>query len=69
MPGSPCIARKKSGFARLIVESGDDRTELDLGADARLFPAEPGCQEVEPTAERPAYAQRPRPKPGDVQQE
>lgn len=30
------------GFARLIVESGDDRTELDLGADARLFPAEPG---------------------------
>ena len=30
------------GFARLIVESGDDRTELDFGADARLFPAEPG---------------------------
>ncbi|MFN2629649.1 MAG: nucleotidyl transferase AbiEii/AbiGii toxin family protein [Gaiellaceae bacterium] len=30
------------GFARLAVESGDDRTELDLGADARLFPAEPG---------------------------
>lgn len=30
------------GFARLIVESGDDSTELDLGADARLFPAEPG---------------------------
>ena len=30
------------GFARLIVESGDDRTELDLGADARLFPVEPG---------------------------
>ena len=29
------------GFARLIVESGDDSTELDLGADARLFPAEP----------------------------
>jgi len=26
------------GFARLIVESSDDRTELDLGADARLFP-------------------------------
>ena len=23
------------------------------------------CQEVEPAAERPAYAQRPRPKPGD----
>ena len=30
------------GFARLIVESADDRTELDLAADARLFPAEPG---------------------------
>ena len=23
------------------------------------------CQEIEPAAERPAYAQRPRPKPGD----
>jgi hypothetical protein len=30
------------GFARLIVGRGDDRTELDLAADARLFPAEPG---------------------------
>jgi hypothetical protein len=30
------------GFARLIVESDSDRTELDLAADARLFPAEPG---------------------------
>jgi hypothetical protein len=30
------------GFARLIIESGDDRTELDLAADARLFPAESG---------------------------
>lgn len=30
------------GFARLIVERGDDRTELDLGSDARLFPIEPG---------------------------
>jgi Nucleotidyl transferase AbiEii toxin, Type IV TA system len=30
------------GFARLIVESGEERTELDLGTDARLFPAEPG---------------------------
>lgn len=28
------------GFARLVVESDEDRTELDLGADARLFPAE-----------------------------
>ena len=24
------------------------------------------CQEIEPAAERPAYAQRPRPRPGDV---
>ena len=30
------------GFARLIVESVDDRTELDLAADARLFAAERG---------------------------
>lgn len=30
------------GFARLIVESADDRTELDLAADARLFPVERG---------------------------
>jgi hypothetical protein len=30
------------GFARLIVSSGEGRTELDLGADARLFPIEPG---------------------------
>ena len=30
------------GFARLLVESADDRTELDLAADARLFPVEPG---------------------------
>ncbi len=33
--------QESSGFARLIVESRDDSTELDLGADARLFPAEP----------------------------
>jgi hypothetical protein len=26
------------GFARLIVESGDDSTELDLGADASSWP-------------------------------
>jgi len=31
-----------AGFARLIVAGGDDRTELDLASDARLFPAEPG---------------------------
>jgi hypothetical protein len=30
------------GFARLLVARGDDRTELDLAADARLFPIEPG---------------------------
>jgi Nucleotidyl transferase AbiEii toxin, Type IV TA system len=30
------------GFVRLIVSDGDERTELDLAADARLFPAEPG---------------------------
>jgi hypothetical protein len=30
------------GFARLLVAREDDRTELDLAADARLFPAEPG---------------------------
>lgn len=34
--------QQTSGFARLIVESGSESTELDLGADARLFPAEPG---------------------------
>ena len=30
------------GFVRLVIEGQGDRTELDLGADARLFPAEPG---------------------------
>ena len=34
--------QESHGFARLIIESKDDRTELDLGTDARLFPAEPG---------------------------
>jgi hypothetical protein len=29
------------GFARLIVGGGSDRTEVDLGSDARLLPAEP----------------------------
>src|SRR6266536_1565993 len=29
--------QENPGFARLVVESGEDRTELDLGADARLF--------------------------------
>ena len=32
--------QESHGFARLIVEDGGDRTELDLGADARLFPVE-----------------------------
>ncbi len=34
--------QESPGFARLIVESADDRTDVDLAADARLFPAEPG---------------------------
>jgi hypothetical protein len=34
--------QKSHGFARLIIESAEDRTELDLGADARLFPVESG---------------------------
>jgi hypothetical protein len=33
--------QESPGFARLIVENDEDRTELDLGTDARLFPAEP----------------------------
>lgn len=36
-----------SGFARLVIHHGDQYTELDLGADARLFPPEPS--EVAPT--------------------
>ncbi len=31
-----------AGFARLLVDDGREQTELDLAADARLFPAEPG---------------------------
>ncbi|MGH3004716.1 MAG: nucleotidyl transferase AbiEii/AbiGii toxin family protein [Gaiellaceae bacterium] len=34
--------QQNPGFARLVVESEGERTEVDLGADARLFPAEPG---------------------------
>lgn len=30
------------GFARLLIEGVSDRTEVDLAADARLFPVEPG---------------------------
>jgi hypothetical protein len=29
------------GFARLVVVDGDERTGVDLAADARLLPAEP----------------------------
>jgi len=34
--------QQNPGFARLVVEGEGERTEVDLGADARLFPAEPG---------------------------
>src|SRR5579871_412463 len=34
--------RVNPGFVRLVIEDGGDRTELDLAADARLFPAEAG---------------------------
>ncbi|MGD0986128.1 MAG: nucleotidyl transferase AbiEii/AbiGii toxin family protein [Acidimicrobiales bacterium] len=30
------------GFARFVIEDEDDRTELDLASDARLFPADQG---------------------------
>jgi predicted nucleotidyltransferase component of viral defense system len=33
--------QESPGFARLVVESDEEQTELDLGTDARLFPAEP----------------------------
>ena len=32
----------RPGFARLVVVGGGDRTEVDLAADARLFPVELG---------------------------
>lgn len=32
--------RTGPGFARLLVERGEDVTEVDIGADARLFPSE-----------------------------
>jgi ribosomal protein S18 acetylase RimI-like enzyme len=32
--------RRNPGFARLLIQRGEERTELDLGADARLFPLE-----------------------------
>src|SRR5262245_18958579 len=35
-------AQVNPGFARFIVSDGDERTELDLAADARLFHAESG---------------------------
>jgi predicted nucleotidyltransferase component of viral defense system len=36
------VIRQSPGFVRLAVASSNDRTELDLAADARLFPVEPG---------------------------
>ena len=36
------IVRGAHGFARLEVRSGMERTEVDLAADARLLPVEPG---------------------------
>jgi hypothetical protein len=33
--------RVAAGFARLVVVDGDERTGVDLAADARLLPAEP----------------------------
>jgi hypothetical protein len=30
------------GFVRLLVSADDDRTEVDLGSDARLFPVDEG---------------------------
>lgn len=36
------VMRAASGFARLSVQKGHDRTEVDLAADARLLPAELG---------------------------
>lgn len=36
------VVRAASGFARLSVQQGHDRTEVDLAADARLMPAELG---------------------------
>jgi hypothetical protein len=35
-------AQVSPGFARLSVAEGEESTEVDLAADARLFPAEPG---------------------------
>ncbi len=42
--------RVAPGFARLAIFFDGERTELDLGADARLFPPEPG--EPAPTLTR-----------------
>ena len=37
------IQQQASGFARLEVRSGDEATEVDIGADARIRPAEAGA--------------------------
>jgi Nucleotidyl transferase AbiEii toxin, Type IV TA system len=36
------VQASHAGFARLEVSDGQDATELDLGVDARIRPAEPG---------------------------
>ncbi|MHB1533159.1 MAG: nucleotidyl transferase AbiEii/AbiGii toxin family protein [Acidimicrobiales bacterium] len=36
------VVREAHGFVRLSVSDGNERTEVDLAADARLFPAEQG---------------------------
>ena len=42
LPASPSIeSRSVPDSPALMVSSGEERTELDLGADARLFPIEP----------------------------
>ncbi len=33
---------ENAGFIRLLITSEDDRTELDLGSDARIFPVDRG---------------------------
>lgn len=36
------VVREAHGFVRLSVSDGDERTEVDLAADARLFAPEQG---------------------------
>ena len=39
-----------AGFARLVVEGEDDRTEVDLAADARLFRVRGDAYPVRPAS-------------------